>query len=503
MGIEKKQIFNNKNGNKILYVASEVYPLIKTGGLGDVAGSLPIALTKQACDVRIVLPCYANIRSKFKKIKSLTTFQLKGKEINILEAILPGSRVKCWLVDYAPYFDRSGTPYSDINGIDWPDNAFRFDLLCEVSVMLACNQLELNWYANVVHCNDWQTGLIPVYLQQYSIRPACVFTIHNLAYQGLFPKTVFEQLKLDKSLWSFEGLEFYGQLSFMKGGLVFADEVNTVSPRYAEEITSKKYGHGLDGLLRYRKNNLSGILNGIDTKIWHPWKDSMLYMNYNANNLDKKHSNKIAVQSMFNFPKNKNTFLLGMVSRIVEQKGFKEIIAALPKLSNLNIQVIILGCGDRSYEQQLTKLANKYPKLIAVKIGYSENIAHMITAGADAYLMPSTFEPCGLSQLYALRYGTIPIVRNVGGLTDSVNDYNSKNKNIKRATGIVIRDEQSEDLMQAIKRCREAYLDKKSWHKLQRNGMHQDFSWRVSAEKYLDLYSKAMQINLQPLYAAQ
>lgn len=501
MGFENNEHIKPEKVNKILYVASEAYPLIKTGGLGDVAGSLPIALAKQACDVRLLIPFYSGLASKLKKLKKITTVKIKGCDITIVESILPGTRIKLWCCDYAPYFDRKGTPYADIKGEPWSDNAYRFDLFCQVATLVACNQLNLNWRADVVHCNDWQTGLIPVYLQQYSSRPASIFTIHNLAYQGLFSREIFNKLELDENLWSPDALEFYGQMSFMKGGLVFADQINAVSPSYAKEIQTSKFGSGLDGLLRYRQNNLSGILNGIDTRLWHPWNDPFLFVNYNKNSLDIKYTNKITVQTMFNFPKNKDMFVIGMVSRIVKQKGFDEIISTISELSKLPIQIIILGCGDRVYESSLTKLSKKYSKIFAVKLGYSENLAHMIIAGVDAYLMPSTFEPCGLSQMYSLRYGTLPIVRNVGGLSDTVIDYSVDKKKVSDATGFVIRE--NEDLKTAIMRSYNTYLNKSIWLKLQRNAMCQDFSWHSSALEYVKLYNRANKINSQTLYAVQ
>jgi len=290
-------------------------------------------------------------------------------------------------------------------------------------------------------------------------------------------------------------------MSFIKGGLVFADYINTVSPSYAKEIQTPEFGYGLDGLLRYRQDKVSGILNGIDSRLWHPWNDPLLYINYNSKSLDIKHTNKVTVQSMFNLQKNKDIFVIGMVSRIVAQKGFDQIIATLPALSALPIQIIILGCGDRDYESKLLKLAKKYSRMFAVKIGYSENIAHMITAGVDAYLMPSTFEPCGLSQMYSLRYGTLPIVRNVGGLADTVTDYVVDKNKVSKATGFVIREH--ENLVQAITRCYETYLNKKVWSKLQRNAMRQDFSWQRSASEYIELYNKASQLNNQSIYAVQ
>ncbi|MFV1982529.1 MAG: glycogen synthase GlgA [Thiohalomonadales bacterium] len=501
MGLEKNDYLIPESLDKILYVASEAYPLIKTGGLGDVAGSLPIALAKQGCDIRILLPYYSILNKKFKKTKIIATVSVNDREVNIIESIFPGTRIKIWCCDYAPYFKRNGTPYTDLNGEPWSDNALRFDLFCKVAVLLACNQLNLDWHADVVHCNDWQTGLIPVYLQQYPTRPACIFTIHNLAYQGLFSREIFNELELNESLWTPDALEFYGQMSFIKGGLVFADQINTVSPNYANEIQTEQFGYGLDGLLRYKRDKLSGILNGIDTRFWHPWHDPFLYVNYNNKSLDIKHTNKITVQTMFNFPKDKEKFVIGMVSRIIEQKGFEQIIAALPKLSELPIQLLILGCGDRHYESKLINLAKQYSKTFSVKIGYSENIAHMVTAGVDAFLMPSTFEPCGLSQMYSLRYGTLPIVRNVGGLSDTVNDYVFDKKKVSDATGFVIREH--EDLISAITRSYETYLNKPIWLKLQRNAMRKDFSWQRSASEYIKLYNKANEINLQPMYVVQ
>jgi len=506
MGIEKNDQCVNVQKKKILYVASEVYPLIKTGGLADVAGCLPISLAKLGHDIRVLLPCYANFRDKLKKVKTLLTVVIDDKEVTVLESKLPASKVTLWLCEYSPYYDRNGSPYSDAEGELWPDNAQRFDLLCKVAAMLACDQFALGWSADVVHCNDWQTGLIPVYLQQYQPHPGSLFTIHNLAYQGLFPRQTFDELGLDESLWSMHGLEFYDQLSFMKGGLVFADQINTVSPSYANEIQTPEFGNGLDGLLRYRQQVLSGILNGIDTGLWNPGKDTFIDTNYTSKSIDLKLNNKRSLQTLFNFPKNKDVFLIGMVGRMVEQKGLDDIISAIPQLAEWPIQIIILGCGDRAIETKLISLARQYADVLSVKVGYSEALSHKIMAGVDAFLMPSIFEPCGLSQMYSLRYGTSPIVRKVGGLADTVIDYvvtKTSGGKKNNATGFVIREHDGEDLTQAIVRAYQAYLDKSAWLKLQRNAMRQDFSWKRSAADYLDLYSKATQFNRQPRYAVQ
>lgn len=476
---------------KILFATSEAYPLIKTGGLADVSGSLPRALLALQHDVRLLLPAYRDALAKARPIgvKTVAQFDVDGTAVGILETRLPGTRVKTWLVDCPAFFDRPGNPYHDANNQVYPDNDQRFLLFSRVAAMLAMNHGDLDWQPDVLHCNDWQTGLAPAYLSTETKRPATIFTIHNLAYQGVFPYETFVATQLPPSYWSFEALEFHGQLSFIKGGIVFADRINTVSPTYAREIQTEEFGYGLDPLLRYRSAVLSGILNGIDTQEWNPGTDIHLPQRYNRQKIALKTRNKLALQQQMQLPQDENIPLLGFVGRLVEQKGIDWILASIPLLVEQNVQLTLIGTGEQHYEIALKHAAAQYPNNIAVTIDYSESLAHRIEAGVDLFLMPSRFEPCGLNQLYSLRYGTLPLVNRVGGLADSVIDADSDDAN---ANGFVFDAPTATALQQCVIRALDTYREQKQWRQLQLNGMSQDYSWTHSAQLYVQLYENAL-----------
>ncbi len=480
---------------RILFVSSEAYPLIKTGGLGDVAGSLPRALLDLQLDVRLIMPAYAVAIEQLGETKILAQFSEGADTVTLREGLLPDSPLKVWLVDASGYFDRPGNPYLDSNGQPWADNAERFALFSRIVTRLALNQAGLDWMPDIVHCNDWQTGLVPALLALSAQRPATVFTIHNLAYQGLFPAENVQKLGLPASWWSHHVLEFHGQLSFIKGGLVFADRINTVSPSYAREIQTTEFGNGLEGLLRHRSTVLSGILNGIDTEEWNPATDPLLEYHYDTHNLSGKPSNKQALQTALGLSQKPRTPLIGLVSRLVSQKGIDIILDAIPSLVKLPLQLVLLGSGDRALEARLVALARQYPTKLAVSIGYDEVLAHRIEAGADMYLMPSRFEPCGLNQMYSLRYGTVPIVRNVGGLADTVTDTSAKTLANGTANGFIVNTDNSLALLRTVKRALRRYRNKAQWQQLQTTGMQQNFSWQASAQEYLTLYRHARQAN--------
>ncbi|MCW8919635.1 MAG: glycogen synthase GlgA [Gammaproteobacteria bacterium] len=473
---------------KILFASSEAFPLIKTGGLADVSGSLPRALQNLGHDVRLVLPGYQVVMSACKR-RRLLSFEQEGHEVTLWQTTLPGSRVTVWLVDCAEFFDRPGNPYLDAQGEPWHDNAQRFALFCRVVARLAMDQFGLGWQPDVVHCNDWQTGLVPVALRHEPGRPALLFTVHNLAYQGLFSRQLFTELRLDEALWRFDRLEFHGQLSFIKGGLVFADRINTVSPTYAQEIQTEPFGHGLDGLLRHIGGRLSGILNGIDAREWNPGSDKQIAQRYNLRTLNKKGVNKVALQREFRLTPGEETPLLALIGRLVEQKGIDLLLAVLPELLQQPLQLVILGSGNRLLEQQLTELAARYPGRLAVAIGYDEGLAHRIEAGADIFLMPSRFEPCGLNQLYSLRYGTLPVVSPVGGLADTVVDADTPHGG--SANGFVMAAVSAEALLATTRSALSCFHDKQRWRELQHNAMSEDFSWGKSAQAYRELYRLA------------
>lgn len=477
--------------NKILFVASEAYPFIKTGGLGDVAGSLPRALQKSKQDVRLLLPGYRSVLAQIKTPHVVAETFHYGHKIRIIETPLPNSRVKTWLVDCPAAFDRPGNPYVDATGHEWADNAFRFALFCLVAVDIALNRCDIGWQADVVHCNDWQTALIPALLDGYTQRPATLFTIHNMAYQGLFPKQTFFDLGLPATLWHPDGVEFYDQFCFIKGGLAYADYINTVSPTYAREIQLAEFGYGLDGLLRHRSDRMSGILNGIDNDTWNPGSDLHIQYRYNKQTLKNKSLNKTELQTALKLPIDANIPMIGMISRMVEQKGFDTLIGALPELVKWPLQLVILGNGQSYYQTTLTEWAQHYPNKIHVRIGYDETLSHRIEAASDLYLMPSLFEPCGLNQLYSLRYGTLPVVRNVGGLADSIVDTTPASIADNTATGFFITDNLPATLIQVLQEALQLYQNPQLWRQLQVNAMNQDFSWLRSAEEYLKLYQLA------------
>ena len=481
--------------NKVLFVSSEAYPLVKTGGLADVAGSLPRALINLNQDVRLLLPAYPTVLEKIAKPKLVDEQLHYGHVVQLLETRLPGSRVTVWLVNCPAAYDRPGTPYLDENGKEWKDNAFRFAILSQTAANVATGSSQVSWQPDVVHCNDWQTGLVPALLSTCKKRPATIFTIHNLSYQGLFHKKIFHELLLPPELWSMHGMEFHDQVSFIKGGLSYADRITTVSPTYAHEIQTPEFGYGLDTLLTYRKDKLSGILNGIDTDVWNPGTDACLKQKYNKRSLVKKIDNKTDLQMEIGLPQEKSIPLLGMISRLVEQKGLDTILDALPTLLQLPIQIVILGTGEQHFEALLTQLAIKFPDKLKVIIGYDECLSHRIEAAADIYLMPSKFEPCGLNQLYSLRYGTLPIVRNVGGLADAVIDTTKSSIENHTATGFYIKDDSPSSLLSSVQSAIKLYQDAAIWKQLQLNAMGQDFSWHKSAEKYIELYNETIKTN--------
>jgi len=476
--------------HKILFATSEVHPLIKTGGLADVASSLPRALLKIGHDVKIILPAYASVLIKAKEVglKFIGNLALLGQEIKLWQTRLPGSRVTVLLVDIPQFSEREGNPYCGPDGNDWFDNHWRFYLFSKATEAVALNTAGLNWQPDIVHCNDWQTGLIPALLAQAPVKPATIFTIHNLAYRGLFSYQAFAELSLPADYWHHEQLEFYGQLSFMKGGLAFADAITTVSPSYAEEIQTPEFGCGLDGLLRARAKDLSGILNGIDMDEWNPNTDKLINHNYNRRSISQKVKNKTSLQAQLGLPVDESIPLLGFIGRLVDQKGIELILNQMNPLLAQNCQLVVLGSGFPQYEQALKNIAQQYPHKVSVTLGYNEAFAHQIEASADIFLMPSIFEPCGLNQMYSLRYGTLPVVNAVGGLRDTVNERPLDAMG-DEANGFVFHKPSTDELHKAIKRALDGYQQKEAWKTLQQNAMAQDFSWEKSAYRYEQIYA--------------
>lgn len=474
---------------KILFVTSEAHPLIKTGGLADVSGSLPKALASLGIAVRLIMPNYQAVKTT-EEIYYKSTVRVNNTDVNILETLLPGTEVPVWLVDCPKFFDLPGNPYLDENGKPWMNNADRFALFCRTAVEVAMNRGYLDWMPDIVHCNDWQSGLVPALLSLETHRPATVFTIHNMAYQGLFPKTTQASLNLPKPLWHPNGIEFNGLLSFIKGGIAYADHITTVSPTYAREIQTADFGYGLEGLLSYRKEALSGIINGIDAEQWNPETDPSITEHFNSSTIHKKQLNKTALQNKYSLPADKNIPVFALVSRLVEQKGIDLILECLPEILALPLQLVLLGRGDPRFEQALSDFANANPEKVVITLGYDEALAHQIEAGADIFLMPSRFEPCGLNQLYSQRYGTIPIVRKTGGLADTVVDTLPETLNNNTATGFVFNAATPGALMETIKRALIVYNQPEAWKQLQACGMQKDFSWNNSAKAYRALYEQ-------------
>lgn len=475
---------------RILFATSEAYPLIKTGGLADVSGALPEALRTLGHELRLVLPAYRTVLANARNLTRIASLDMRGQRVEILETLLPGSDVKTWLVHCPPLFDRPGTPYQDERGADWPDNAARFVLYNHVLAALALDAFKLGWPPDIVHCNDWQTALTPALLSLSRGRPATVFTIHNIAYQGLFSYDEFIASGLPEFFWHYQALEFHSRFSFIKGGIVYADRLNTVSPSYANEIQSERFGYGLDGLLRHRHRALSGILNGIDTEVWNPATDPRITQTYSAQSLELKRDNKRALQAQLGLRQDAELPLVGFIGRLVEQKGIDLLLAAFPQILARPAQIALLGSGIAEFEQALTRLAASHPDHMAVFIGYDETLAHRIEAGADIFLMPSRYEPCGLNQMYSLRYGTIPVVHRVGGLADTV--VENADPAAPGANGFVFEQPTPTALLDAMARAFAGYEQPSHWRTLQRNAMGLDLSWHHSALAYQALYEDAL-----------
>ncbi len=483
---------------KILFACSELHPLIKTGGLGDVAGYLPIALSDLNEDVCVVMPAYREALAHAGELKPVARVDIAGTDtpVTILEGRVPGTRVRLCLIDAPAYFDRPGGPYAGPDGYNWADNAARFTVFSHAVVALALDRVGLDWRPDLVHCNDWPTGLIPALLAPEANRPATLFTIHNLAYQGLFPWATFQSLALPAELWSPQAMEFHNQFSFIKGGLMFADWLSTVSPTYAQEIRTPEYGCGFEGLLNYRAAQLIGILNGVDYSVWDPRHDPLIVRNYDPLTLPLKADNKTDVQRRLNLTENKDVPMIGFVGRLVEQKGMDLLIDIIPELMRHSVQIAIVGSGDKILEQTLLQCAASYPGRIGVYIGYQEQLAHCIEAGADIFVMPSRFEPCGLNQIYSLRYGTAPVVRRTGGLADTNVDVTPATAMAGTATGFIFDNSTPQSLLNALQRAIALFSDSEMWQTLIKQGMAQDYSWQKSAQQYIALYEQVLEAHL-------
>src|SRR3989454_7539961 len=467
---------------KILFAAAEAYPLAKVGGLGDVAGSLPKALKALGHDVRIVLPRYGTIQGAHAEVARFPVRLSDARHGAGLQIARIGE-VPVYLVDKPDLYDRPKV-------YEYDDDGKRFGFFCKAILDLIP---AADFWPDVIHTNDWHSALVSAFLRSAGAedprfrRIGTVLTIHNLLHQGLFPRELFDCLGLPGDLWAPEGAEFYGQLNFMKAGIVCADFVNTVSPTYAKEIQTPEFGEGLDGLLRSRAGKLSGILNGIDYDVWNPAKDPFVAQRYAKSTVEKKRADKAALQKEAGLPSDPTRPLIGYVSRVTAQKGFDILIDALPDILDLGIQFVLLGTGEKKFEDPVSQLARARSDLI-VWLKYDEALAHRIYAGSDFFLMPSKFEPCGLGQMISLRYGTIPIVRATGGLADTVSDVGA---NPKTGNGFVFTDYTPGALADAVRRAVEFYRMRRGWRPLQQRAMGRDLSWSASAQTYADLYKNA------------
>jgi starch synthase len=470
---------------RVLSVASEIYPIIKTGGLADVAGALPIALQADDIETHTLVPGYPAVMDALEKGKQLLEWPLSfGGTVRLFSGMC--GELNLFVLDAPHLFARPGNPYLSPEGLDWPDNGLRFAALARMAENIGLGATP-SFVPDVVHSHDWQAGLTPAYLH-YSgrARPGTLLTIHNLAYQGRFSRQILDEIGLPPHSFTMQGVEYYGDVSFLKAGLQFADFITTVSPTYAVEIQTDENGMGLGGLLRARSSQLRGILNGIDTDVWNPATDPAIPGLFSLNALGGRAANKIALQQRFGLEPANDTLLLGVISRLSWQKGLDLLLACLPILTNERMQLALLGTGDAVLEDQFQAAARANPGQIGVVVGYDEALAHLIQAGADALVVPSRFEPCGLTQLCALRYGAIPIVSCVGGLEDTVVD--AKETAGRAATGFKFGPVSAENLAAALRSAQASYRDKASWREMQLRGMSTDVSWRHRASQYADLY---------------
>jgi starch synthase len=477
---------------RVLFVTAEAYPLAKTGGLADVSRALPIALTRRGLDVRLLMPGYPRAYTRIEKPRIVAKLEpmLGISDATLVAGVFPDTDLPVFLIDSPSLFRRGGGLYQDNQGRDWPDNALRFAFLSQVGVKLAMGETNIGWVPDVIHANDWHAGLLPLMLGlEKGPKPKTVFTTHNMAFQGNFPADVLPAIGIPAGDFTTGGVEFYGQVSYLKAGLAYADRVTTVSPTYASEIVTPEFGCGMDGILKSRGKEFCGILNGIDDALWNPATDPYLPRNYRESDISGKRACKTALQAELGLPVDPDVPLIGFVSRITHQKMADVILAALPWIAEQDAQIVIVGEGDPAIETALAETKALHDGKIAVVIGYDEPLAHQLQAASDILLAPARFEPCGLTQLYALRYGTLPVVRRTGGLADTVVDSTATSIADRSATGFVFDDADLASLQSAIGRALSLYREPLTWRRLQLQAMAQDYSWDASAARYAALYS--------------
>jgi len=478
---------------KILFVSSEVAPFAKTGGLADVTGSLPKLLGAMGHDVRVIMPFYKMVETSgasIRKGRKGVEFSMGGVQHKGLLRQTSIGDIPVYLVENKEYFYRDslyGTPAGD-----YPDNHLRFAFFCRAVLQLL---KRMDFRPDIIHCHDWQTALVPILLKYehkedpFFMRTATIFTIHNLAFQGIFPKESLVEMGLDQDYFSIDRLEYFGQVNLLKGAVLTADVLNTVSETYCSEIQTPEMGCGLNGLLRQRRNDLYGIVNGIDYSTWNPATDREIFKNYTSSTLSGKAANKKKLQKSLGLDQTADIPLLAMITRLSAQKGFDLLEPLLPVLAAEKLQMAILGTGDEKYMKLLSDFKEQGASNISITLEFKAQLAHQIYAGSDMFLMPSHYEPCGLGQLIALRYGTVPIVRKTGGLADTVFDVRD---NPKDPNGFSFTDYTPEAFHEAILRALQVYHERKKWEKILRNGMNSDFSWESSAKKYEDLYKTGL-----------
>jgi starch synthase len=514
---------------KILLACPEVVPFAKTGGLADVAGALPKALHVLEHDARVIMPYYSRLMPRraeavppegtvLQRVRSMRR-QASGRmtihtvvisssltvrvgdrmySARLLEGRFPGTRIPVYFVDAPYFFDRDGL-YQE-NGVDYDDNVERFAFFSKA----ALETLRIiGWRPHVVHCNEWQTALIPAHLRttysedEFFRGMATLFAIHNIGYQGIFPAEKFHLTGLHPGLFNMEGLEFFGQTNVLKAGLVFGDVLCTVSPTYSQEIQTPEFGYGLEGLLRKRQVDLYGVLNGIDYSVWNPAVDQHIEQNYDPTDMTGKLACKRALQKKLDLPRT-DCPVFGVISRLADHKGLDLIAAIMDRFLDMDVQFVLLGTGDQKYHFVFEEIGRRHPRKTGITVGFDDTLAHQIEAGADFLLMPSRYEPCGLNQLYSLKYGTVPIVRRTGGLADSIQDATPVSITTGDGTGFVFDDPTPEALLEAIERAVAAYNDFETWQKVQMNGMKMDFSWHSAAGEYVKLYEKAIRKQARP-----
>ncbi|MCX5724422.1 MAG: glycogen synthase GlgA [Nitrospirae bacterium] len=479
-------------------VSSEAVPYAKTGGLADVAGALPLELAKLGHDVILVLPRYRCVREagrSFRPVCRITVPTLQGPVETLIEEdviAVDRGRVRVWTIQHEAFFDRSGLYQAQ--GLDYQDNLDRFAFFCRATIeVMVYLRTACQWPTHLLHLHDWQAALCAVYLKtiardRQEVQGArTVLTLHNVGYQGLFPGKQFENTGLPPSVFTPAGLEYYGSVNLLKGGIVFADYVTTVSPTYAREILTPACGFGLEGVLRNREDRLLGILNGIDTDRWNPATDPYLPAKYSAADRSGKQRCKQALQREFGLPET-SAPLLSVIARLTSQKGLDLVAAIIPELVAMDLQLVILGTGEPELEAEFQALQARYPHRLGLRIGFDEGLAHRIEGGADVFLMPSRYEPCGLSQLYSLRYGTVPVVRKTGGLADTVVPLAAQAGQRERATGFHVEADAAEALLAVLRRTVALYQDRSAWGQLVEAGMNADVSWARSASEYDRLF---------------